>query len=271
VSGGQGIISSAIASAAENGFLPTPKGQENVSLLDRQKEGLPPPQTFTFESEPKLRMSPHPPITSAPGTQRAPVNPSTSQHIPPPDAQDVPRTEHERTESEVRVDQNRELKKAARMRRAAQQAKNRATRPQPEDRWSCYFCEYEDIFGEPPRALIRQYELKDAKARKDAAEKKRLLDKAKAKGRKLKKGARPPRGVNPSGGHHGSQSQYYDDQYDALHPPEQDRDGDEFFDDGVGNGLPPTPYPDLGGPSHQYGFPPQPTVSGTGPPNKPAG
>jgi hypothetical protein len=51
----------------------------------------------------------------------------------------------------------------------------------------CEFCEYEAIFGEPPRALIRQYEIKDRKERRRLAEKRRLLEKAKMKGRKGKK------------------------------------------------------------------------------------
>jgi len=50
--------------------------------------------------------------------------------------------------------------------------------------WICEFCEYESIFGEPPEALMRQYEIKDRKERRRLAEKRRLLEKAKQKGRK---------------------------------------------------------------------------------------
>jgi hypothetical protein len=50
--------------------------------------------------------------------------------------------------------------------------------------WICEFCEYEAIFGEPPEALMRQYEIKDRKERKRLAEKRRLLEKAKQKGKK---------------------------------------------------------------------------------------
>lgn len=46
------------------------------------------------------------------------------------------------------------------------------------------------IFGSPPQALIRQYEIKDRQERRRLAEKRRLLEKAKLKGRKGKKGTK---------------------------------------------------------------------------------
>ncbi|KAI5791853.1 hypothetical protein EDC01DRAFT_97194 [Geopyxis carbonaria] len=50
--------------------------------------------------------------------------------------------------------------------------------------WICEFCEYESIFGTPPEALMRQYEIKDRKERRRLAEKRRLLEKAKQKSKK---------------------------------------------------------------------------------------
>ena len=76
---------------------------------------------------------------------------------------------------------------AARQRKIQQQYTNIHHPPSLEDIWICEFCEYESIFGHPPEALIRQYEIKDRKERKRLAEKKRLLEKAKMKGRKTKK------------------------------------------------------------------------------------
>jgi hypothetical protein len=73
---------------------------------------------------------------------------------------------------------------AARQRRLQQEYNNLQHPPAPEDIWICEFCEYESIFGEPPHALIRQYEIKDRKERRRLAEKRRLLEKAKLKGRK---------------------------------------------------------------------------------------
>lgn len=79
---------------------------------------------------------------------------------------------------------------AARNRRTRQEVNNYKNPPKEEDVWICEFCEYESIFHEPPKALIRQYEAKDRIERKRLAEKQRLLDKAKMKGRKGKKGTK---------------------------------------------------------------------------------
>jgi hypothetical protein len=46
------------------------------------------------------------------------------------------------------------------------------------------------IFGVPPRALIRQYEMKDRRRRQEEADRKRLLEKAKEKSRKARKGGK---------------------------------------------------------------------------------
>jgi hypothetical protein len=46
----------------------------------------------------------------------------------------------------------------------------------PSQPWICGFHEYEDIFGEPPRAMIRQYEIKDRKERKRLAEKRHSVN-----------------------------------------------------------------------------------------------
>ena len=77
---------------------------------------------------------------------------------------------------------------AARERRLQQEYNNYHLPPREEDVWICEFCEYESIFGSPPEALVRQYEIKDRRERKRLAEKRRLLEKAKMKGRKGKKG-----------------------------------------------------------------------------------
>ncbi|KAL9018261.1 MAG: hypothetical protein Q9185_004427 [Variospora sp. 1 TL-2023] len=84
----------------------------------------------------------------------------------------------------------KQLTMAARQRRLQQEYDNYHHPPAPEDTWICEFCEYEMIFGSPPEALIRQYELKDRQDRRRLAEKRRLLAKAKMKGRKGKKGTK---------------------------------------------------------------------------------
>ena len=79
---------------------------------------------------------------------------------------------------------------AARDRKLRQNYNNFHHPPKEEDVWICEYCEYESIFGRPPEALIRQYEIKDRRERRRLAEKRRLLEKAKMKGRKGKKGNR---------------------------------------------------------------------------------
>jgi hypothetical protein len=97
---------------------------------------------------------------------------------------------------------------AARQRKIQQQYANLHHPPTLEDIWICEFCEYESIFGRPPEALIRQYEIKDRKERKRLAEKKRLLEKAKMKGRKHKKA--PKNTSKHANAHHASYDQGYD-------------------------------------------------------------
>jgi hypothetical protein len=131
---------------------------------------------------------------------------------------------------------------AARQRREQQKWRNDHHPIPKEEQWTCEFCEYEQIFGTPPVALIKQYEIKDRHARKQEAERRRLLEKAKMKGRKGKKGskamskanpgaqdrhaqrAQQPASMNPSQ----SQSQdtqsedYYEDEYDDEYVQDED-------------------------------------------------
>lgn len=139
---------------------------------------------------------------------------------------------------------------AARHRRELAADNNHRNPPKLSDVWICEFCEYERIFGEPPRALIRDYELKDRRHRQEEADRKRLLEKAKAKSRKGKKiGKAPVKSTNapsntpgqpshePLGDpgappmhpdrSHSTQSEEYDYEYededDYSNPPHEDR------------------------------------------------
>ncbi|KAL1982215.1 hypothetical protein VTN96DRAFT_1641 [Rasamsonia emersonii] len=212
----QGIISAAIANAAA--LSPTSKGQDNVSLLDQQNSKTSPTKTqFTFTCESDLSKSialqppnPYPlpqqqrlqnqslpPTTTSTnqrdfatqGTQTSPSMGSgnsqqTQQSGPQPPAagtqNNAPPKKPKRSASSIYA-------LAARQRKIQQQYTNLHHPPNPEDIWICEFCEYEAIFGHPPEALIRQYEIKDRKERRRLAEKRRLLEKAKMKGRKSKK------------------------------------------------------------------------------------
>lgn len=122
---------------------------------------------------------------------------------------------------------------AARQRKIQQQYTNIHHPPRLEDIWICEFCEYESIFGHPPEALIRQYEIKDRKERKRLAEKKRLLEKAKMKGRKTKKATKNSKNAP---GHQNYQQGY--DRASVDHSsatgsghPDDDYLGHEYDDD----------------------------------------
>lgn len=135
----------------------------------------------------------------------------------------------------------------------------------------CEFCEYESIFGEPPRALIRQYEIKDAKERRRQAEKKRLLEKAKSKGRKARKGTKASKAnaaaaaaANTSAPP-ASNSQYPQQGYpNTGQPPDPNHpQSDEYYSGYDDDGDPPisTPTPSrIPAPvSPHYGANPRPT------------
>ncbi|KAL1970987.1 hypothetical protein VTN77DRAFT_2821 [Rasamsonia byssochlamydoides] len=210
----QGIISAAIANAAA--LSPTSKGQDNVSLLDQQTSKTSPTKTqFTFTCESDLSKSialqpPNPYPLSQPqrlsnsslpstaqnqrdfatqGTQTSPnMGAANSQPAQQGSQQPASGTQANNTSGKkTRRSPSSIYALAARQRKIQQQYANLHHPPNPEDIWICEFCEYEAIFGHPPEALIRQYEIKDRKERRRLAEKRRLLEKAKMKGRKSKK------------------------------------------------------------------------------------
>jgi hypothetical protein len=212
----QGIISRSIANAnADKNTITPARGQENNSLLHQQASKKPSSTStqFTFTCDSQVPSYPGPAASnvinqnsavshtkmSTQATQTSPNIPgnlSTPQAIaqakqglaasqarkdsltqPPPQ---VKKNRRRRTGKEYLI--------AARERRKDQEYKNYHHPPAAEDIWICEFCEYERIFGTPPEALIKQYEIKDRRLRKQEAERRRLLEKAKMKGRKGKKG-----------------------------------------------------------------------------------
>ncbi|KAI6709886.1 hypothetical protein PZA11_005396 [Diplocarpon coronariae] len=254
-----GIISRSIASAnAVKIPVNLARGQENVSLLQQQaaKRSTPASAQFTFTCDSQVpgtvawpgpsnvasmhtssaaRMSTHatqtsPNMQASQGSshvaQAKPGLPAShhasngqkqsSSHAPP-------KKNHRRTGKEYII--------AARQRRHQQEFRNYHHPPAPGDIWICEFCEYERIFGTPPEALIKQYEIKDRRVRKQEAERRRLLEKAKMKGRKGKKGnkavpkaAAPPDDrqaqhqqqttLNQSQSQGTQSEEYYEDEYD---------------------------------------------------------
>ena len=211
-----GIISMAIASAAALPAIP-PKGQENISLLEQKISNKPNSTktqfTFTCESDAAkgmvwpgqhLALPTNPYQTAAPTTAiTGPVTPNNrgfatqgTQTSPNMNSQPSHTGSQPPGASQPNLPQARKARRspakqyaaAARQRRIRQDYNNYHHPPGSEDIWICEFCEYESIFGSPPEALVRQYEIKDRRERRRAAEKRRLLEKAKMKGRKGKKG-----------------------------------------------------------------------------------
>lgn len=106
----------------------------------------------------------------------------------------------------------KDLQIQARKRREDTQRQNWLHPQKPEDMWICEFCEYERIFGYPPVALIRQYEIKDRKIRQQEEERRRVWEKAKARSRKGKKSKMLPKNHHASNHTHSHAS-------DAHHAP----------------------------------------------------
>lgn len=272
------IISNAIANAQSQPSTPI-KGKENVSLLHQAsqpspKSATPKTQfTFTCESDSSNKMvwpgpgaapyaSPTPNshqqyaaaaragAQTNQGTQTYPtlrhvrnqqINPPTQSHTQ--QAQNPTNTGATATAPPKKPRPRRpskEYARAARERREQQRYTNLHHKPTKENMWICEFCEYEDIWGEPPSALIRQYEIKDRAEQKKADEKRRLLEKAKMKGRKGKKGTKNGKNnsANSQTQHQQQQQQQpgaqaYDDHGHAVQNQSPPQDGqEEYYDEG---------------------------------------
>jgi hypothetical protein len=253
-----GIISRSIANAnAEKSPITPARGQENISLLQQQasKKSSPASTQFTFTCDSQvpgtvawpgpsttMHQSPAARGLSTQATQTSPnmpVAPHSAEKVKQglaasqqaPNAQKQSQAPAEPSKK-PRRQAGKEYLIAARQRRHAQQFKNYHNPPAPEDIWICEFCEYERIFGSPPRALIRQYEIKDKHAKRQEAEKRRLLEKAKMKGRKKKGNKAAPKSsqavhnpqpqpqqpqpssMNQSQSQGTQSEEYYEDEYD---------------------------------------------------------
>ncbi|KAL5120740.1 hypothetical protein ACEQ8H_001220 [Pleosporales sp. CAS-2024a] len=222
----------------ENGPYPQPPGaypSSNPAVPHPQTARARPPvrpdvpmvSTQGTQTSPGINGT-HPPAANghAPAPQKGAPHPHPQQH-PQQQQQAPPPPKPKRSASKL-------YKRAANKRRIQQEYAN--FHSPPTNPWICEFCEFEDIFGYKPKALIRQYERKDRQERKRLAEKRRLLEKARMKGRKGKKASKKAQNnaINAqqaqnasSGGYvrrtdDGSldpqDDEYYDDEYDDLPP-----------------------------------------------------
>ncbi|KAK0655927.1 hypothetical protein B0T16DRAFT_319671 [Cercophora newfieldiana] len=184
-----GVIATAIANAEK---LPQ-HGQENMSLLHHQTAAKPSPSTqFTFTCDSQVPGSlawpgsdRKGPISSSQQTHGRPTNENWSRgnqaaqigHTPPtsqaPEAvqKEAPGNHSASSQTQPASTQSprrsaaKEYAAAAKARRRETLLYNRRHPPKPEEIWICHFCEYESIFGRPPEALVRQYEINDRKQR----------------------------------------------------------------------------------------------------------
>ncbi|KAF1848644.1 uncharacterized protein K460DRAFT_276942 [Cucurbitaria berberidis CBS 394.84] len=225
-------------------------GQENGPYP--KPRALYPTTAATIPSGPKAVRSPNytrtavrpdAPRVSTQGTQTSP-NINGAAAYPPPMDKNAPQAQkggQPQQQAPPPPKPRRSASKlyafAARKRRIQQEYANFHNPPtQP---WICEFCEYEDIFGHQPKALIRQYEIKDRKERKRLAEKRRLLEKARMKGRKGKKASKKAQN-NANNAQHtqnpppGSYDRHPDD--GMLDPQDDEYYDDDGYDD-VQNSL----------------------------------
>jgi hypothetical protein len=192
------------------------------------------------QTAPRNGQAPRPP--TQPGSMPANQQPAGGQQPAAP----APKPKQRRRAS-------KEYALAARQRKLQQEYTNYHNPPTRENTWICEFCEYEDIFGVPPYALIRSYEIKDRAERKKAAEKRRLLEKAKMKNRKGKKGAKGGKSNNTA-----TAPPAPNDGNGTYDPNQGPPEGDEYYDDDeYGDDYEPV-GPDDQYPADYYPSPPVP-------------
>jgi hypothetical protein len=214
------IIGSAIARSKESSpnfaSSPQPAQNENTSVIESSKVPTG-PFTFTRPTEahwpgggggqsPYSMEQQYPMPGQYPDARRGPgATPTTPGSASTAQLQQQASTSSHQSANQQpgqgqkkkgRRNPNRIYEIAARQRRLNQEYSNFHHPPTRSEVYICEFCEYESIYGVPPRALIRSYEVKDRKEQKRQAERRRLLEKAKNKGRKNKKGSKGPAAAN---------------------------------------------------------------------------
>lgn len=228
-----------------DGYAP-PRGQENVSLLERQKQIKAGSQNFTFEcksdSADKLAIQPPPLPPNFPKALTVPTTTkgrSGNMQVPNgavPSPAQYPATNRASPQQAPPPQKPRRdpdwWKRAAR-RRKEDKARERIylSRPHdPEKDYFCEFCEYESIWG-PLQFLGRQFEARERRRRRAHEGKKKRLNAAKAKSRKGKKGKGGTKNTNAAAP---LTNAPHSQPYDPAHtdPPQDDvSPGEDFFED----------------------------------------
>ncbi|KAL2180913.1 uncharacterized protein P884DRAFT_51138 [Thermothelomyces heterothallicus CBS 202.75] len=252
-----GIISNAIANAEK---LPPHHGQENISLLHQPlpNKRSPASTQFTFTcdsqvpgslawpgSDRKMAMPQHQGATVSQGKENWSRTSQSAQNGHPapamPQAADAAKEAPSRggaggqsqhtapPQKASRRSATKEYLAAARARRRETQLYNKRHPPKPEDMWICHFCEYEWIFGHPPEALVRAYEIKERKQRQLEEQRRaqwERMKKGKHKGRKNSK-------LPAKNSHAAHDSHHHADGGGGAHGGHYDHgdQGDEYYDD----------------------------------------
>jgi hypothetical protein len=158
------------------------------------------------------------------GTKEAPSKGGTgapNQHSAPP-------------QKTSRRSATKEYLAAAKARRRETQLYNKRHPPKPEDIWICHFCEYEWIFGHPPEALVRAYEIKERKQRQLEEQRRaqwERMKKGKHKGRKNSKLPAKNSNAAHDGHHHADGRGGPGDRYDHGAQGEEEYYDDEYYED----------------------------------------
>lgn len=220
-----GIISNAIAMAEK---LQAPSGQENISLLAQhtsETKTTPAETQFTFTCESPdsgtvkwpgsdvpvstyddryasasaaYHAAPHDahrqnsqpvsqPVVAAKTATTTTESTAAATEPKEPAVSALEQQRQERRKNRRALD--KELTTQARDRRFQARRKMAKSPPSIEDEYICLFCDYEAIFGEPPRYLIRSFEMRARNERIDEEKKRRRLEQVKARNRKGKKGS----------------------------------------------------------------------------------
>ncbi|KAJ2897543.1 uncharacterized protein MKZ38_004615 [Zalerion maritima] len=244
---GSGIISSAIANAEK---LPPAQNKENTSLLQQsgKSKSSPASSLFTFTCESQVNSAvAWPGSDTASSSLQSPSSKSSTAHNMQSTQTSPPRTGSSfghkdaghpgNIGAEAGGPRRKPISKAERKRRLdnklQHQADQRMTEAQmrkrdcnsQEGEWLCLFCEYELIFGEQPRALIREFELRDLQRRKDEAYKQQLIERARRRARKSKKPAGKSSGKGKNAAAEGQNQHAQSARPDHPDPHDQPDDG----------------------------------------------
>lgn len=172
------------------------------------------PATYAYSAQP-TKQTPDSAAQTAPAKPSGPGQPPTGATQP----------------KKSRRQLNKELAQAAKKRQQDAAFKLQRSPSADTDFWLCEFCEYEAIFGRPPRAMIRLYELKARRQKKEEEERKRRLEKARSRSRKVKKSIKPAAPDTTTPSQDRSTPQVGAGTYSAAHVHGQATESEDYYDE----------------------------------------